>query len=225
MAARSQWRAIPLTRCAAHGSAAHGHIICQQIVRACHRDRGIEHKNRTERVVGEHAGTLLEGFARLPAGPGPYPTVLIVHGGLGINHIVPRTAERLAESGYLAVAADMVGPQAQRGGNQAVAKAAAKFADDPVLLRTRAAARVDAVDALRWTSPGRIAVIGYCFGGHCVLELARAGADVKAVVSFHGILTTRAPAEPGSVKPMSRSTPAARIRTSRPNTSTRCVKS
>jgi dienelactone hydrolase len=49
-------------------------------------------------------------------------------------------------------------------------------------------------------SKQRIAAIGYCFGGQCVLELARSGADVKAVVSFHGILTTAMPAQPGAVK-------------------------
>jgi dienelactone hydrolase len=48
--------------------------------------------------------------------------------------------------------------------------------------------------------PARIAAIGYCFGGHCVLELARSGADVRAVCSYHGILTTHAPAQPGAVK-------------------------
>jgi dienelactone hydrolase len=48
---------------------------------------------------------------------------------------------------------------------------------------------------------GRIGAIGYCFGGRCVLELARSGAPVRAVVSFHGVLSTRQPAEPGAVRP------------------------
>jgi dienelactone hydrolase len=154
----------------------------------------------TQPVTYEHDGVALAGFARLPTGDGPHPAVLIIHGGLGIRHIVPETAQRLAESGYLAVAADMVGPAAQIAGGQEVMQAAAVFAGDPALLRSRTAAWVDAVAALPAVAPGRIAVIGYCFGGHCALELARSGADVRAVVSFHGILTTPAPAEPGAVR-------------------------
>jgi dienelactone hydrolase len=46
----------------------------------------------------------------------------------------------------------------------------------------------------------RIAAIGYCFGGQCVLELARSGADLKAVLRYHGILTTAMPARPGGVR-------------------------
>lgn len=154
----------------------------------------------TERVTCEHEGTFMEGFARVPAGAGPHPAVLIIHGGNGIDHIVPRTAERLAEAGYLAIAADMVGPEAQKAGPQAVQKASAIYGQDAMLARRRTAAWVDVVAALPSTLPDRIAVIGYCFGGHCVLELARSGADVRAVVSFHGIPTTRAPAQSGSVK-------------------------
>jgi dienelactone hydrolase len=70
----------------------------------------------------------------------------------------------------------------------------------PELLRARVVAWFETVAALPDVDATRIAAIGYCFGGCCVLELARSGVDVKAVVSYHGILTSQNPAAPGTVK-------------------------
>lgn len=62
------------------------------------------------------------------------------------------------------------------------------------------AASLDVLMGRPGIDAGRTAAIGYCFGGHCVLQLARSGADIKAAVSFHGLLATQARAEPDSVK-------------------------
>ena len=70
----------------------------------------------------------------------------------------------------------------------------------PKKLRSRVVAWYEALQARPEVEPGRIGAIGFCFGGQCVLELARSGADVKAVVSYHGLLGTATPAEPGAVK-------------------------
>jgi dienelactone hydrolase len=70
----------------------------------------------------------------------------------------------------------------------------------PGLVRARALAWLETVAAHPEVDATRVAAIGYCFGGKCVLELARSGADVKAVVSYHGLLTTDLPAAKGVIK-------------------------
>ena len=147
-----------------------------------------------------HEGAELTALVARPDGPGPFPAVLVMHSALGIHHQVQDTARRLAALGYLAVATDMYGPSAYAGGAEGPGLAYAAFAENPELLRARAVAWFEAVRARADVDPGRIAAIGYCFGGHCVLELARSGADVRAVCSYHGILTTHAPAQPGAVR-------------------------
>lgn len=71
---------------------------------------------------------------------------------------------------------------------------------DRKLMRARALAGVERMTAHRLAAPGKSAAIGYCFGGSTVLELARGGADLKAVASFHGSLDTPMPAATGAVK-------------------------
>jgi dienelactone hydrolase len=70
----------------------------------------------------------------------------------------------------------------------------------PQRLRARAAAWYEYLKTRQEVDPQRIAAIGFCFGGQCVLELARSGADVKAVVSYHGLLSTSLPAMPGAIQ-------------------------
>lgn len=147
-----------------------------------------------------HGDTELTALVARPDGPGPFPAVLVMHSALGIHHQVQDTARRLAALGYLAVATDMYGPSAYAGGADGPGLAYAAFAENPELLRARSVAWFEAVRARADVDPTRIAAIGYCFGGHCVLELARSGAEVRAVCSYHGILTTHAPAQPGAVK-------------------------
>jgi len=70
----------------------------------------------------------------------------------------------------------------------------------PQRLRARAGAWYEALKARPEVDPRRVAAIGFCFGGMCVLELARSGVDVKAVVSYHGLLTTAISAAPGAIQ-------------------------
>lgn len=153
-----------------------------------------------EKIACDHDGFALEGLVARPQGEGPFPAVLVMHSALGLHHQVPRTAEKLAALGYLAVATDMYGPEVQDAGQDAAGQAYVAFHEDPGLLRRRVRRWFDTVAARADVDATRIAAIGYCFGGMCVLELARSGADVKAVVSYHGILTTHAPAVPGEVR-------------------------
>lgn len=143
-------------------------------------------------------GTGLSGELFRPAGAGNGRAVLVVHEADGIGGNVRRRAALLAEQGYLALAADLHGGGAPLEG-AAMHEAVARFRADPPALRRRAAAGIEALIGAG-ADPARIAAIGYCFGGLAVLELARGGADLVAVASFHGLLTTRIPAETGGVR-------------------------
>lgn len=127
------------------------------------------------------------------------PGVLIVHEWYGLNDYARRRTREIAELGYVAFAADIYGKGVRASSNEEAAKLSGKYKSDPELFRKRVN---DALAVLReqpHVDPDRIAAIGYCFGGTGVLELARSGADVLGVVSFHGGLSTKAPAEKGDV--------------------------
>lgn len=147
-----------------------------------------------------HGDLALEGLVAKPEGKGPFPTVMIMHSALGLRHQVRGTAERLVDRGYLAVATDMYGPAIQSAGQDATGQAYMSFHENPALLRERVVTWFEAVAAHPDVDAARIAAIGYCFGGMCVLELARSGVDLKAAVSYHGILTTHVPARAGAVR-------------------------
>ena len=146
-----------------------------------------------------HGDVLLQAQVVRPAGEGPFPAVLVMHSALGLLPRVLEVATRLADLGYLAVATDMYGKDADIGTLESASAYYLELAKTPDLLRDRTVAWRDAVAARDDVDASRIAAIGYCFGGMCVLELARSGADVKAVVAYHGILTTHAPARAGTI--------------------------
>ena len=146
----------------------------------------------------EHEGAVLKG--ELFGGEaGPRPGILVMHNALGLGTQVREVAAKLADLGYVALATDMFGAELSSD----PAKAGAYFAAlqaNPDLLRARLTAWHDTLAGLPQVDAARTAAIGYCFGGFCVLELARTGAAVKAVVSFHGLLGTQRPAAPGTIK-------------------------
>ena len=151
-------------------------------------------------VTCEHEGAKLRGFAAIPEGEGPFPAVLVMHSALGLPHMVQDIARRLAGLGYLAVASDMYGEHADLSAPEKAGEHYMALLQTPERLRARTALWFDTVAARGDVDAARIAAIGYCFGGKCVMELARSGRDVKAAVSFHGLLTTHAPAAPGDIK-------------------------
>jgi dienelactone hydrolase len=130
----------------------------------------------------------------------PRPGVLVFHEGLGLGDFAMARARMLAELGYVAFAADMFGDRRNARNLTEVAKLVGDLRSQPETLRGRGRAALAALAALPQVDAGRLAAIGFCFGGSVVLELAREGADLKAVVSFHGMLTTKMPAEAGRVK-------------------------
>lgn len=124
--------------------------------------------------------------------------VLVCHEGAGLGEHVRERARRLAELGYVACAPDLFG-QPFESREQGVAAIMA-LVRSPTAMRDRLAAALDKLKSLPTVDPARTAAIGFCFGGWAALELARGGADVDCVVSFHGGLHTAAPAQPGEVR-------------------------
>jgi dienelactone hydrolase len=132
-------------------------------------------------------------------GPGPFPGVVAVHEAWGLGQQVQRRIEMLAELGYVALAADIFGDRHIPAAPPEAFEIIGRWLGDRPALRRRAGAAVSALQT-HAKCDGRVAAIGYCFGGSTVLELARSGnPDVLGVVSFHGALDTPAPAEAGKV--------------------------
>lgn len=145
--------------------------------------------------------TVCEGYLAWPDGvKGKVPGVLVVHEWMGLNDYSKKRADQLASMGYVALAADIYGKGVRAKDTKEAAELAGKYRGDRKLLRARVRAALDALRAQESVDGARCAAIGYCFGGSTVLELARSGADVVGVVSFHGGLKTDMPAEKGKVK-------------------------
>lgn len=125
--------------------------------------------------------------------------VLVVHEADGIGGNVRRHCELLADLGYIAAAADMHGAGRPLT-DEEIPEALGAFKGDPAFFRRRIRAAYDALKARVNLPDEAVAAIGYCFGGTAVLELARDGAPLAAVASFHGLLTTASPATPDGVK-------------------------
>jgi len=142
--------------------------------------------------------TSLLGELYRPAEPGNGRAILVVHEADGIGANVRRRCAMLAGLGYVAAAADMHGDGRVLEGAE-MAAALEAFRASPELLRRRVRAAYDAMLMASGMASTQTAAIGYCFGGWSVLELARSGAPVRAVASFHGLLTTACPAEPGVI--------------------------
>lgn len=124
---------------------------------------------------------------------------LVVHEADGIGGNVRRRCGLLADLGYVALAADLHGGGRVLEGGE-MHRAVQAFREDPERLRRRTAAAVATLSAETGIAASRTVAIGYCFGGTAVLELARDGIELAAVASFHGLLTTKLPAEPGSIR-------------------------
>lgn len=155
----------------------------------------------TRAVTYMHNGTELEGYLAYKEGGGKKPGIIIVHQWKGLGDYEKKRAEMLAELGYVAFAVDVYGKGIRPTNPKEAGEQAGKYRGDRPLLRARVQAGLDELKSMvDIVDAGNTAAIGYCFGGGAVLELARSGADVKGVISFHGNLDTPNPTDANNIK-------------------------
>ncbi|AAO90632.2 dienelactone hydrolase family protein [Coxiella burnetii] len=116
------------------------------------------------------------------------PLVLIAHAWAGRDEFVEEKARQLAELGYVGFAMDIYGKGVLGASKEENGRLMKPFMDDRKMLRHRLLAALETAKTLTVADENKIAAMGYCFGGLCVLDLARSGAPLKGVVSFHGLL-------------------------------------
>lgn len=145
--------------------------------------------------------TVLEGYIAYDKSvSGERPAVIVVHDWMGISDFTKARCEKLAELGYVAFAADIYGKDSRPANYQDAGKIASLYKNDRQLMRDRIKLAFDEMKKTDVVNKEKIAVMGYCFGGTVVLELARSGADIKGAVSFHGNLDTPNPEDAKNIK-------------------------
>jgi dienelactone hydrolase len=155
----------------------------------------------TQTIDYKQGDTTLEGYVAYDdALSGARPGVLIVHQWLGLTDYEKHRAEMLAQLGYVAFCADIYGKDNRPNGVKEAGPLSSKFKADRTLLRARVNAGLDELKQQPNVDQKNIAAIGYCFGGTTVIELARSGADINGVVSFHGGLDSPTPADGKNIK-------------------------
>ncbi len=180
-------------------------LLAAAALAGCAAAPGTAEPGKREVVAGpveyRDGETTLEGWlAYDPARPGRRPGVLVVHEWWGLGDHAKRRAEALARAGWVAFALDMYGKGKLTDDPKQAGAWAGEFRADPALLRTRAAAGLAVLAGHERVDPARLAAIGFCFGGTTVLELAYSGADLRAVVSFHGNPTAPKPEDRGRIQ-------------------------
>jgi dienelactone hydrolase len=152
------------------------------------------------KVAYKDGDTALEGIlAYDDAVKEKRPGVLVVHEWWGITKHVKDYTRDLASKGYAAFAVDMYGGKTADN-PQGATELMNALMGHPKLVRSRFDAGMKALASQAIVDSSRIAAVGFCMGGKIVLDMARAGLDLKAVASFHGILDTHERAKPGVVK-------------------------
>jgi dienelactone hydrolase len=156
---------------------------------------------RTEVVEYKYGDVVLEGYlAYDDAVKGKRPGVIVVHEWWGLNPYARMRTEQLAKLGYIAFAIDIYGKGVRAKDSKEAASLAGLYRADRPLMRARANAGLEVLKKHPLTDVNRIAAIGYCFGGTVVLEMARSGAELAGVVSFHGGLSTPNPSDAKNIK-------------------------
>ncbi len=151
-------------------------------------------------VEYKEGDTVLEGFlAYDDEKTGKLPGVVVVHEWTGLGDYVKDRAKQLAKQGYVAFAADIYGKGVRPNPSEA-GKVAGLYKNDRPLLRKRVNAAFNELKKQTRVDDRKIAAIGYCFGGTAVLELARSGANLNGVVSFHGGLASPTPDDAKNIR-------------------------
>ncbi|MEO7300494.1 MAG: dienelactone hydrolase family protein [Verrucomicrobiota bacterium] len=156
---------------------------------------------KTETVEYKQGDTTLAGFHAYDNSiSGKRPGILIVHQWKGLGDYEQKRAEMLAALGYNVFAADIYGKGIRPTNPKDAGELAGKYKTDRALLRDRVKTALAQLQKDEMTDSKKTAAIGYCFGGTAVLELARSGAEISGVVSFHGGLSSPSPADAKNIK-------------------------
>lgn len=143
----------------------------------------------TKKIEYHDGDTLLEGYLAYDKRfTGKLPAVLVIHDWSGRNELAQQKAEKLAELGYVGFAVDMYGKGIVGQTVEEKKSLMQPLMDNRHALAKRITAALTAVREIDVVDKNKVAAIGFCFGGLCALDLARSGANVSAVVSFHGLL-------------------------------------
>jgi dienelactone hydrolase len=157
-------------------------------------------------VVGEEVSymagdTQMKGYIAWDnAIAGKRPGILVVHEWWGHNDYARKRANMLAEQGYTALAVDMYGDGKTASHPDDAGKFAGEVRKNMDVAEARFNAAMETLASNETVNPDQISAIGYCFGGGVVLAMARRGADLDLVASFHGSVATDKPVEKGQVK-------------------------
>jgi len=143
---------------------------------------------KTRSVEYRHGDAVFEGvLAWDDAWRSPVPGVLISHAWGGQGAFEAEKARRLAEAGYAGFALDLYGKGVRGRSREENAGLMQPLLNDRPLLQARLQASLATLRAQKEVDKARVAIMGFCFGGLCALDLARTGADIRGAVSFHGL--------------------------------------
>lgn len=175
-------------------------VFAALICVSCLSQAGAEIK--TQVIEYKDGDVTLEGFVAWDSAKAdkPMPGVLVVHQWMGLTDYEKGRCRQLAELGYVTFALDIYGKGIRPDNPQDAAKQAGIYKSDRELYRHRLNLGLGQLKAQAAVSKNQIAAIGYCFGGTGVLELARSGAEVSGVVSFHGGLDSPQPEAGKNIK-------------------------
>jgi len=156
---------------------------------------------KTQVIEYKQGDAVLEGYLSYDTSfVGKRPGVVVVHEWKGLNDYAKKRSDMLAKLGYVAFAVDIYGKGIRPRTFEQAGAEAGKYKGNRPLLRQRVLAGLDVLKAQTNVDTSKLAAIGYCFGGTTVLELARLGADIKGVVSFHGGLSSPTPQDAKNIK-------------------------
>lgn len=155
----------------------------------------------TKEIDYNDGNTVLQGYLAYDnSNSNIRPGILIVHQWKGLSDYEKMRARMLAELGYVAFAVDIYGKDVRPATPEDAGKEAGKYYSDVSLMRERVNAGLTELLKQEYVDKNKIAAIGYCFGGGVALELARSGADIEGVVTFHGSLSTPDPQDAKNIK-------------------------
>jgi len=145
-------------------------------------------------------GTNLVGYFAAPESDAPVAGVIVAPEWWGRTEYTEQRARELAEHGYAALVIDMYGDKKVTTDAGQANEWMTQTFQDPDTIVTRASAGLKALAEQNEVNPDKLAAIGFCYGGKVVLDLARSGAPLKAVATFHGNLSAKEPAQLGKIQ-------------------------